>query len=144
MQKKIEIFARHCYYSLNDKIPGRNRPDWFDKKLIFDNLLKTTDFNIVNLNVIYDSHFGQPANYLKRHEVNAFHIIDCGTEAKSFLKTLDIVMSKDLSDDTIVYFLEDDYIHKNNWQRALQEAFTLPGIKYATLYDHKDKRTYPF
>jgi len=131
--KKIEIFVRHCYYSQNSEIIGRNRPKWFDKEAVFANLKKTTNPNIANINVIFDNHFG-PCNYDGPQT-----FINCGTEAKSFLAMLDIIMSKNLPDDTIIYLLEDDYLHREGWCHVMLEAFTLPDVKYVTLYDHKDK-----
>ena len=47
-----------------------------------------------------------------------------------FIKTLD--------DDTIIYFVENDYIHRPNSYIILQEGFEL-GADYVTLYDHPDK-----
>jgi hypothetical protein len=45
---------------------------------------------------------------------------------------------KELSDDTIVYFIENDYIHKPNSDVILEEGFSL-GTDYVTLYTHPDK-----
>jgi len=46
------------------------------------------------------------------------------------------------SDDEIIYFLEDDYVHKQNSQKILEEGFEL-GMDYVTLYDHPDKYLNP-
>lgn len=140
MTKPIEIFVRQCYHSPNSNIPGRNRPEWFDKNAVFRNLKYTADPELANITVIYDSYFGQPLNWKVLNKVpENYHVINCGNEAPSFLAMLDIIMSKNLPDDTIVYLLEDDYLHREGWCTVLLEAFTLPGVKYATLYDHKDK-----
>jgi hypothetical protein len=42
----------------------------------------------------------------------------------------------ELPESTRIYFLEDDYIHKNNSYKILQEG--LNRGDYATLYDHND------
>ncbi len=42
-----------------------------------------------------------------------------------------------LEDETIVYFVEDDYIHDVNSKIILQEG--MPLADYLTLYDHPDK-----
>ena len=62
-----------------------------------------------------------------------------GNDAKSFLYLLNYTLDQDFSDDTVVYFLEDDYIHNFGWSPILLEAFTQTTIEYVTLYDHKDK-----
>lgn len=134
---KIEIFLRQCYYSPNSIIPNRLRPEWFDKQKIFNNFKSTISSDIANYNIIYDECYG-PIDTTFLSKENNVHIINCGNEAGSFLKTLEIVESKNLDDDTIIYFLEDDYLHKENWCKILLEAFTLP-IHYVSLYDHLDK-----
>src|SRR4029078_6389701 len=41
--------------------------------------------------------------------------------------------------NAIVYFLEDDYIHKAHWIQILREGLSLPGVDYATLFVNKAK-----
>ena len=41
-------------------------------------------------------------------------IINEGNEAGSFLRTLEIVESLGYDDDTIIYFVEDDYLHRES------------------------------
>ena len=48
-----------------------------------------------------------------------------------------------MHDQTIVYFLEDDYLHRAGWADILLEAFTLDQADYVTLFDHQDKYTAP-
>ena len=59
--------------------------------------------------------------------------------ARLEIALLDHVMDRKFSDDTILYFLEDDYLHRENWAETLLEAFTLPEADYVTLFDHRDK-----
>lgn len=47
-----------------------------------------------------------------------------------------------LSDDNIIYFIENDYIHRLNSDIILEEGFSL-GTDYVTLYDHPDKYMNP-
>ncbi len=131
---KIEVFLRQCYHSPNSLLPNRNRPEWFSKENCFYNLMATTDLSLANLNFIYDTYFGDS----NVHPTTNYYPIRCGTEASSFLATLEIIESKQLPDDTIIYILEDDYLHREGWYKLLLEAFTLP-VEYVTLYDHLDK-----
>jgi len=70
--------------------------------------------------------------------------VECkaGSEAASFLSMLEYVYRQKFSPDTIIYFLEDDYLHRPHWPRVLREAFALP-IDYVTLFDHRDKYFFP-
>ena len=134
---KIQVFLRQCFYSPNTVLANRQRPEWFDKVKIFENLKRTINPELAQLNILYDEHFGNISETFLSSEKDV-QIINCGNEATSFLRTLEIVESSGFDDDTIIYFLEDDYLHRENWCEVLIEAFTLP-IHYVSLYDHLDK-----
>lgn len=137
--KKIQVFLRHCYYSPNSSLDNRKRPDWFDKKKIFENFKKTINFKLADYTIIYDSKFGGIQDTFLKNEQNV-EIINVGYESGSFLETIEIIKNRNFSDDTIIYFLEDDYLHRYNWCEIMLEGFTLP-IHYLSLYDHLDKYT---
>ena len=135
--KPIQVFVRHCFYSPNTELRGHARPTWFDKAAVFENLISTTDHSLADIHVVYDEHFGGlQDSFLKSYK--KITVINAGNEANSFLKTLDLVYSSDFSDETIIYLLEDDYLHRPNWCSILLEGFLLP-IEYVSLYDHLDK-----
>lgn len=136
---KIEVFLRHCYYSKIQEQPNKERPSWWNKEKVFQNFKNTLNPENTNYTIIYDEFYGKIENTFLKQEENV-HIISAGGEAKSFLRTLEYVLQKDLDDETIIYFLEDDYVHRPGWDIILQEGFTLP-VSYVTLYDHKDKYT---
>jgi len=137
--KKIEVFLRHCYYSKIQEQPNKERPEWWNKQKVFQNFKNTHNSETTNYTIIYDEFYGKIEDTFLSKEENV-HIINAGGEAKSFLRTLEYVLQKDFDDDTIIYFLEDDYVHRPNWDVILQEGFNLP-VSYVTLYDHKDKYT---
>ena len=137
--KKIEVFLRHCYYSKIQEQPNKERPDWWNKEKVFQNFKNTLNLENTNYTLIYDEHYGKIEDTFLSQEEDV-HIINVGGEAISFLKTLEYILSKDFDDETIIYFLEDDYVHRPNWDIILQEGFELP-VSYVTLYDHKDKYT---
>lgn len=137
--KKIEVFLRHCYYSKIQEQPNKERPDWWNKEKVFQNFKNTLNPETTNYTIIYDEYYGKIEDTFLSQEENV-HTINAGGEAKSFLRTLEYVISKNFDDETIIYFVEDDYVHRPNWDIILQEGFTLP-ISYVTLYDHRDKYT---
>jgi hypothetical protein len=137
----IEVFMRHCHFS-NVSVHKARFAD-FNRERCLENLLSTMD-DRVNLTFFLDTyHPMQEAHFVRKQE--QFPVIEfkAGSEAASFLFMLEWVYSQKFSDETIIYFLEDDYIHRPLWPKVLREAFTLPGIEYATLYDHKDKYFFP-
>jgi hypothetical protein len=73
-------------------------------------------------------------------------IVNIGHGAGTFNLALDHALGLTnvlmLNDDEIVYFLEDDYLHKAGSQKILEDGFEL-GMDYVTLYDHPDKYLNP-
>lgn len=135
--KKIEIFNRHCFFS--DVSTNKCRPNWFSREKCFLNLKKTINPEISNLNIVFDNKKGKIENYFLKNESNVIQI-SCGTEAQSFVELLKIIIGCNFEDDTIIYIVEDDYIHLNQWDKILIEGFEI-GFDYLTLYDHFDKYT---
>ncbi len=132
---KLEVFARHCYAS---KISShKERPPGFSQEKCFRNLLSTIDRSKANLTCFLDtppyvSHFVDT-------EEDPVIRFERGSEAASFLYLLEHIASLSLHPDTIIYIVEDDYLHRAGWAEVLLEAFSLPGVDYVTLYDHRDK-----
>ena len=133
MKKPIEVFLRHCYYSKLQELPDRTRPKWYNKIKVFENFKNTLNSELVNYTIIYDEFYGSIDKTFLAKEKNV-EVINCGSECDSFLKTLDIVQSRNFNDDQIVYFLEDDYLHRPGWCDIMLEGFTI-NTSYLTLYD---------
>ncbi len=135
VQPRIEVFVRHCISS--SASAHKKRPAGFSREACHHNLLATSDERAHFTYLLDTAKEGD--HFLKGKAIE----IHEGTEAGSFLRLLDHVESLPLHPDTILYFLEDDYLHKPGWVDLLFEAFTLP-VEYVTLYDHKDKyNAYP-
>jgi hypothetical protein len=142
MLQKIELFVRHCHFSEvshhKERIPG------FSRQKCHDNLLETVDRSRVNITFLLDSfHPMKVPHFVTQQTEFPVTEIKEGSETGSFLKLLGHVMSLKLEDDTIVYFLEDDYLHREGWVDVLLEGFTIPVASYVTLYDHPDKYFLP-
>ena len=100
-------------YSLVDR-----KNDWF---IIADNISEKTKNEIIEMH-----------GFTKEN----IDYVSVGHGAGTFNLALDKALTFD--DEEIVYFLENDYLHKENYDIILQEAFTC-GADYVTLYDHPDK-----
>ena len=133
MKKPIEVFIRHCYYSKIQELPDRTRPSWFNKIKVFENFKNTLNPDFVNYTIVYDEFYGSIDKTFLAKEKNV-EIIKCGSETDSFLQTLDIIQSRNFDDDTIVYLLEDDYLHRPGWSEVMLEGFDIKS-HYLTLYD---------
>lgn len=134
-QPTIELFVRHCNYS--SASAHKKRPEGFSKLACHQNLLDTIDERVHPTFFLDTAVEGD--HFLKGRAME----IKEGTEAGSFLRMLSYVEQLPLHPDTIVYFLEDDYLHRPGWIDILFEGFSLDA-DYVTLYDHRDKYTdYP-
>lgn len=138
---KIQIFVRHCYFSSASHKKGRYKH--FDRRKCHQNLLSSIDGK-AGLTFFLDGFYKEDTDHFLL-EQKEFPIVEIkeGTEAGSFLKMIDYVTAQKFDDETIIYFLEDDYLHKEGWIKIMQEGFSLPGIDYVTLYDHRDKYFLP-
>jgi len=137
----IYLFSRQCFYSLASS--HKKRPNYFHPKLCYLNLINTLDER-VKLTFLLDTFFqkDQP-HFVEQQKKYPVIPYKAGTEASSFLFLLDYVSSLKLKKDDIVYFLEDDYLHRPGWPKILEEGFSYLEVDYLTLYDHRDKYFYP-
>ena len=141
VQGKVEIFARHCMIS--DASCRKKRPPGFSHEKCFENFLGTLDRSKANVTFVLDAAKGDPkTHFLSRHPDEKVITIEAGTEAISFLKLLDIIAQEPIHPDSVVYIVEDDYLHSPGWIDLLLEGFSLPA-DYVTLYDHRDKYFLP-
>jgi glycosyltransferase involved in cell wall biosynthesis len=116
----------------------KKRFDGFSWEKCHRNLLGTIDRNQVNLTFFLDTARGN--EHFISNEQNFIEIQE-GTEAGAFLALLDYIASLPLHPDTVLYLVEDDYLHRNGWVDLLLEGIMLAD--YVTLYDHKDKYFFP-
>lgn len=134
MSKPIHIFLRQCNCSINRKV--ERRPEWFSFQKCFDSLLVEN----ADITICLDGS-------LDKHHVDFYdnEVIEFtgGTDHASLQYLLDTVKSKNLSDDTIVYLVEDDYLHRPDWDKIMLEGFQSFNVDYISLYDHPDKYFFP-
>jgi len=137
---KLRIFQRHCNFSSNSH--NKPRPNWFNREKIFDSFILTLD-DRVEYTAFHDSGNGDiTEHFLNNKQVNKVSKKG-GNDAQSFLNLLNYVIEQNYNDDDIIYFLEDDYLHKPGWIDILLEGFEYIGADYYTLYDHPDKYYLP-
>ncbi|MBS0648171.1 MAG: hypothetical protein JSS10_02975 [Verrucomicrobia bacterium] len=139
---KIELFVRHCNFS--EVSQHKNRIEGFSRQKCFENLVATLDPKRVKATFLLDTfHPTENKHFLLQQTDFSVIEIHEGTETGSFLRLLDHVTSLNLDPETIVYFLEDDYLHREGWVDILLEGFSIPEASYVTLYDHRDKYFLP-
>ncbi len=137
---KIHIFYRHYNISGSD---FKNRPSWFDFEQCFINLLSTIKNKNVDLHLIMDGDI--ESNFINKYKSKfILHQIKAGADQSSFFQTWEIAKNIDTNKDDLYYFLENDYLHLDNWVDKITELFkTYELPHYISLYDHNDKYFHP-
>lgn len=127
-------------YRISDNSnPEKVKPDYASKENCLKNFVR--EFTNINLIVMCDNVTEQTHEMVKSYaqEENVYLTQKGNTGA--FLTSWNTAyrLTNQVSDDTIFYFVEDDYIHRRGSKNILLEAFTDLNANYVTLYDHPDK-----
>lgn len=117
--------------------PEKIKPAYADKENCLRTLVR--EFGNENLHVVCDNVLHETHKMVQKY-TNNIYLTDNGNTG-TFLYSWQLAdqLTSDMSKDTIVYVVEDDYIHCRGAKQILIEAFTELGAPYATLYDHPDK-----
>ena len=127
-------------YRISDAGYNKVKPDYVNNEVCLKNARET--FKDADWLVIADN-VSEPTkkmiqNYIE--EDSDVEYVSVGHGAGTFNLALDEALT--LDDDEIVYFIENDYLHKPNSQKILEEGFNL-GASFVSLYDHPDKYLSP-
>jgi hypothetical protein len=142
---KIKVLYSH--YNTQD-IDFKYRPSWFSYENCFKNFLaKIEDEEDVELHLIYDTtRGGIEQNWINNYKDHfILHEIVGGTMFGAAKEMYQIAkdLSKDMSEDDLFYFMENDYLHVD-WVHKIKDLFSTFNLNggYVTLYDHNDKYTW--
>ena len=126
-------------YRISDAGYQKDKPEYINNQNCFKNALRT--FNKATWWVIADNVGDETKSFINSY-IKTVEYVSVGHGAGTFNLALDIALN--LDDEEIVYFLENDYLHKPEADVVLQSAFDMHlGIEYVTLYDHPDKYMEP-
>lgn len=128
----------NIFYRISDNGYLKNKPHYINNRNCLKNFYDTFILNKNNkLHIIADCVSDSTMNMIKNIAINStIETTNIGNGAGTFCLSLDHALK--LSNDDIVYFVEDDYIHKPSADRVLVEGFALKS-SFITLYDHPDK-----
>ena len=122
-------------YRISDAGYKKEKPDYIDNEKCLTNavnVFKDADWSIIADNISEETN-DMIQKYKSRNHIN---YVSVGHGAGTFNLALDEALSYD--DDEIIYFIENDYLHKLESQKILEEGFNL-GASFVALYDHPDK-----
>ena len=120
-------------YRISDAGYKKEKPEYIDNEKCLANATKV--FKDADWLVIADNCSDQTLSMIKKYQSN-IEIVSVGHGAGTFNLALDKAL--ELDNDEIVYFIENDYLHKHDSIKILQDGFSL-GASFVALYDHPDK-----
>ncbi len=124
-------------YRISDSGYNKVKPEYINNEACLKNFCNIFFDHIYDIHVIADNCSESTINMIKRY-VDPINIeqVSVGHGAGTFNLALDKALK--WPDDEIVYFVENDYLHKSYAPRILREGFDL-GASFVSLYDHPDK-----
>ena len=128
----------HVIYRISDNGYPKEKPEYVNNASCYRSALFV--FGKSAWTVIADNVSEETKRLVEECSGEIKHV-KIGHGAGTFNIALDIAL--ELPDDEIVYFLENDYLHRYNADKVLESAFDLE-FDYVTLYDHPDKYLNPY
>jgi hypothetical protein len=124
-------------YRISDTGYNKVKPEYINNEACLKNTLEVFPWNEYDWSIIADNISEETNNMIQKY-IPRDHIdyVSVGHGAGTFNLALDEALTYD--DNEIVYFIENDYLHKLGADRILEEGFGL-GYHYVALYDHPDK-----
>lgn len=126
-------------YRISDTGYSKIKPEYINNENCLSNAVKVFPPDKYQWNVIADSVSESTKTMLEKYidPNNIIYVNIKNGPGYPFMYMLDKVLAE--SDDSdIIYFLENDYIHRIGADTILLEGIKL-GADYVTLYDHPDK-----
>lgn len=124
-------------YRISDTGYNKVKPTYIHNSACLKNFCNVFYDYIYDIHIIADNCSESTIDMIERY-IDPVNIekVSIGHGAGTFNLALDKALK--WNDDEIVYFIENDYLHKHNSPSILKEGFAL-GASFVALYDHPDK-----
>ena len=128
-------------YRISDTGYKKDKPDYINNENCLKNFCNIFSNCLYNIHILADNCSEPTLDMIKKY-IDPINIekVSVGNGAGTFNLALDKALQWD--DNEIVYFVENDYLHKPNSENVLKEGFEL-GASFVSLYDHPDKYLSP-
>ena len=140
--KSMELMK--ILYRISDAGYKKEKPEYINNRNCLRNAL--SEFSDAEWTIIADNCSPTTLNMIEEETskitMKQFDLREVSVShgAGTFNMALDKALT--YNDDDIVYFIENDYLHKPKSQKILKEGFGL-GASFVALYDHPDKYLNP-
>ena len=124
-------------YRISDTGYSKVKPTYVNNENCLKNFCNVFFDHIYDITVLADNCSDDTIAMIKRY-IDPANIrkVSVGHGAGTFNLALDVALKYD--DEVIVYFVENDYLHKQGSDKVLIEGLQV-GYNYVALYDHPDK-----
>jgi hypothetical protein len=122
-------------YRISDSGYNKIKPNYINNEACLLNALDIFSTEQHNWLVIADNISEATKNMIEKYVLNVKYV-SVGHGAGTFNLALNEALQ--LQEEEVVYFLENDYLHKPNSDKIIQEGLEL-GASFVSLYDHPDK-----
>lgn len=126
-------------YRISDAGYNKVKPEYINNENCLINALNIFSTKKHDWIVIADNVSENTKNMIEKYILNPQYV-SVGHGAGTFNLALDMALKE--NDDEIIYFLENDYLHKPGSDKILEEGFSLDPA-FISLYDHPDKYMTP-
>ena len=124
-------------YRISDTGYNKVKPDYISNKNCLKNFCSIFFDSIPNITILADNCSESTLDMIQKYiDLSNIEKVSIGHGAGTFNLALDKALKWD--NDEIVYFVENDYLHKQNSELIIKEGFEL-GASFLSLYDHPDK-----
>lgn len=125
-------------YRISDAGYNKVKPAYISNESCLKNFCNVFHDYIYDIHVLADNCNQSTLDMVKKY-IDPVNIekVSVGHGAGTFNLALDKALT--FQDNEVVYFLENDYLHKPKADFMLMQAFETIKPDYATLYDHPDK-----
>jgi hypothetical protein len=128
-------------YRISDAGYKKEKPDYINNENCLKNFCNIFFDYIYDIIILADNCSDDTLTMIKKY-IDPINIrkVSVGHGAGTFNLALDEALR--WHDNETIYFIENDYLHKPNSQKILEEGFEL-GASFVALYDHPDKYLSP-
>ena len=124
-------------YRISDSGYNKVKPDYINNEVCLKNAIQTFPWFDHDWVILADNISEETRTMIKKYISEKFiKDVSVGHGAGTFNLALDEALQK--PDWQVVYFLENDYLHKPNSDKIILEGLDL-GASFVSLYDHPDK-----
>jgi len=124
-------------YRISDAGYNKVKPEYVNNENCLKNALQIFPSSEYDWSIIADNTSEETNNMIQKYiSKDYITYVSVGHGAGTFNLALDESLQS--SDDEIIYFIENDYLHKQNSGNIFKEGFDL-GASFISLYDHPDK-----